>query len=358
VGASSALGTIAKVQAGTFVSATGVTSITPTLAAASTSGNLLVAIVTTAANTTVTAPAGWTRATGAFTSTAGATAIWYYANNPGAISSVKFTLSASDSAAAQLSEWSGIETASPLDGTGTATATTSKTTLSVSATAAAANELAITSFAVSGSAGNTFTPATGWTNLMAGHADSRTGDYEIGVGSGSVSEIETASTSGLWAGAIVTFYGSCGGGSLALTSPATATFPGLTLNGTNQSVTTSLAFTPTDSTGSASGWSLAGTSTTFKNAGSKTLPTTATTITAGSVVATSATCRLPTNAIAFPVTLPAAATAPAAVKLFDGGAATGLGASTVTLTFKLSVPPNANNGTFSSTWTFSIASGP
>jgi hypothetical protein len=179
---------------------------------------------------------------------------------------------------------------------------------------------------------------------MAGHADSRTGDYEIGVGSGSVSETETASTSGLWAGAIVTFYGSCGGGSLALTSPATATFPGLTLNGTNQSVTTSLAFTPTDSTGSASGWNLAGTSTTFK--------------TAGSVVATSATCRLPTNAIAFPVTLPAAATAPAAVKLFDGGAATGLGASTVTLTFKLSVPPNANNGTFSSTWTFSIASGP
>jgi hypothetical protein len=76
------------------------------------------------------------------------------------------------------------------------------------------------------------------------------------------------------------------------------------------------------------------------------------------VAATAGTCRLPTNAIAYPVTLPAATTAPTAVKLYDAAAATGLGPSTVTLTFKLSVPPNAYNGSFSSTWTFSLVSGP
>jgi hypothetical protein len=257
-------------------------------------------------------------------------------NNAGGISSVRFTLSATDSAVAQLSEWSGVAAASPLDGTGTATKTTTATTLAVSATAAAANELAITSFGAStGSGGNTFTPAAGWTNLLPAHTVSETGDYKINVGSGSVSETQTAATTAKWAAAIATFYGGCPGGSLALTSPSTATFPGLTLNGSNQSVTTNLAFTPTDSSGSASGWNLTGTSTTFKNGASKTLPTTATTVTAASAVATAGTCRLPTNAIAYPVTLPAATTAPTAVKLYTPR------------------PP-----TFSSTWTFSLVTGP
>jgi hypothetical protein len=358
-GAATASAAIAEVQAGTVLSQTAVTSITPTLSAASTSGNLLVAIVATGANTTVTAPAGWVKATSVFTSGVGATQIWYDANNAGAISSVKFTLAASDNAVAQLSEWSGVAKVSPLDVTGTATATSNSTTLAVSATAHAANELSIASFGAStGSSGNTFTPASGWTNLMPAQSVSDTGDYKISVGSGSVSETETAATTAKWAGAIATFYGNCGGGSLSLTAPATAAFGSLTLNGTNQSVTTSLSFTPTDATASSSGWNLTGTSTTFKNAGSKTLPTTATTITAGAVAATASTCRLPTNAITYPVTLPAATVAPTAVKLYNAAAATGLGPSTVTLTAKLSLAPNSYNGVYSSTWTFSLVSGP
>jgi hypothetical protein len=358
-GATTASAAIAEVQAGTVLSQTAVTSITPTLSAASTSGNLLAAIVATGANTTVTAPAGWVKATSVYTSGVGTTQIWYDANNAGAISSVKFTLAASDNAVAQLSEWSGVAKLSPLDVTGTATATSNSTTLAVSATAHAANELAITSFGAStGGSGNTFTPGSGWTNVMPAQAESDTADYKIGAGSGSVSETETAATTAKWAGAIATFYGNCGGGSLSLAAPATAAFAGLTLNGTNQSVTTNLSFTPTDATASSSGWHLTGTSTTFKNAGSKTLPTTATTITAGSVAATSSTCRLPTNAITYPVTLPAATVAPTAVKLYNSAAATGLGPSTVTLTAKLSVLPNSYNGAFSSTWTFSLVSGP
>ena len=357
--AASASAAIVKVQAGTYLSQSAVTSITPTLPDASTSGNMLVGIVATAANTTVTAPAGWVKATSIFTSGVGTTQIWYDANNAGGISSVKFTLAASDNAVAQLSEWSGVAITTPLNGSGTDTKTTNSTTLAVSATAAAANELGIASFGAStGSTGNTFTPASGWTNLMPAHSVSDTADYDSGVGSGSVSETETAATSAKWAGAIATFYGSCGGGSLSLASPATAAFGSLTLNGTNQSVTTNLAFTPTDSTASSHGWNLTGTSTTFTNSGGKTLPTTATTVTAASVAATSGTCRLPTNSITYPVTLPAASTAPTAVKLYDAAAATGLGASTVTLTAKISVPPNSRAGSYSSTWTFSLVSGP
>jgi len=75
VGTTPALAAIAKVQSGTFTSQTAVTSITPTLSSASTAGDLLTAIVATSANTTITAPAGWTEATGVFTSGAGTTEI-------------------------------------------------------------------------------------------------------------------------------------------------------------------------------------------------------------------------------------------------------------------------------------------
>lgn len=359
VAASSASATVTEVEAGTYLSATAVTSITPTLSTASTAGELLVAIVATTANTTVTAPTGWIKATSVYTAGVGTTQIWYYANNPGAISSVKFTLSASDNAAAQLSEWSGVETTSPLDATGATGTTGSTKTQTIGATAAAANELAIASFgAGTGSTGNTFTVGSGWTNLMAAHTVSDTADYKIGVGSGSVSETETAATAAKWAAAIATFFGSCGGGSLGVTGPTAAAFGSTGLQGANQHVATSLNFTPTDSTGSGSGWNITGTSTTFTNASSKTLPTSATTVTAGSVAATAATCRLPANAISYPVALPAGTTAPTAVKLYDSAAGTGLGGATVTLTFNISVPPNAYSGVYSSTWTFSIVSGP
>jgi hypothetical protein len=67
---------------------------------------------------------------------------------------------------------------------------------------------------------------------------------------------------------------------------------------------------------------------------------------------------LPTNSVAYPVTLPAGATAPAAAKLYDAAANTGAGPTNVTLTFQLAVPANAYNGSYTSTWTFTIASGP
>jgi hypothetical protein len=335
-----------------------VTAITPTLGSPSTAGDLLSAIVTTNANTTVTGPSGWAEASRVYTAGVGTTEIWYEANNPGAVSNARFALSSSANATAQLSEWSGVAPSSPLDGTGTATKTTNSTTLAVSATAAAGNELALTSFASgTGTGGNSFTPGAGFTNLMAASSVSDTADYRIGVGAGSVSETETASTASKWAGALATFYGSCGGGSLSLVSPATAAFPGITLNGSSQSVTTNLAFTATDATGSAGGWSLTGTSTTFTT-GVHTLPTTATTVTAASAAATAGTCRLPGNTIGYPVTLPAAATPPAPVKLFDASAGTGLGAAALTLTFGLTVPAGAFRGSYSSTWTFSLASGP
>ena len=346
---------VTKVQVGVYVAGTNVSSISPTLSTPSTSGDLLVALIDTSANTTVTAPSGWSKAKSVYKMGAGSSQIWYETNNPGGVSSAAFSLSPSDSVVAQLSEWSGIELVSPLDGSGSNTAG-SGTSLTVSATAADPNELAITNLRT-GTA-TAFIPASGWTNLLPASTDNDSGDYQIGVGSGTVSETEGANTSTSWAGVIATFQGSCGGGSLSITPPNTISFGTLALTGLDQSSTTNLAPTVTDATGTGNGWNVTGTSTQFRNSAGKTLPTTATTVTAGSAAATAGTCEMPTNQISYPLVLPAAAIAPTAVKLFDAKAHTGLGQFLVTLAMQLAVPANAYSGTYTSTWTVTIASGP
>jgi hypothetical protein len=160
------------------------------------------------------------------------------------------------------------------------------------------------------------------------------------------------------ASGVIVVYAPCSGGSLGLATPASFTFPSVTLNGTNQSVSTTLVVTPDDETTAGSGWNITATSTTLTNASSQTLPSTATTLTSASSAAASGNCSLPTNAITYPVTVPAGPTAPTAVKIYNAASATGKGPANVTLTAQLSVPASAYKGTYTSTWTLAIVSGP
>lgn len=149
----------------------------------------------------------------------------------------------------------------------------------------------------------------------------------------------------------------CTGGSLSLASPAVVTFPGVTLNGLNQTVPAVGAFDVTDDTGANAGWSISATSTTFTN-GARTFPTNATRITGAAATANVGTCSAPTNGIAYPVVLPAAAVAPPAVKVFNAAAGSGRGTHDVDISHSLQVPSSASTGTYSSTWTWTIATGP
>ncbi|MGA3362757.1 MAG: hypothetical protein ABSD82_12095 [Solirubrobacteraceae bacterium] len=154
-------------------------------------------------------------------------------------------------------------------------------------------------------------------------------------------------------------------GSLAFinSTPATTiTFPTTTLNGTNQSITSTLGFDIGDATGSGSGWNVTATSTTFTS-GAHTLPTTSTTVAAAPTATCDAGatgCTVATNTVSFPYSLPAGTTAPTATKLFDASANTGMGDQTFTPTWTLAIPANAvASGTpYTSTWTFSLVSGP
>jgi hypothetical protein len=56
--------------------------------------------------------------------------------------------------------------------------------------------------------------------------------------------------------------------------------------------------------------------------------------------------------------LPAAGTAPTATKVFNSAVNTGMGNQTVSPTWKVAVPANTFAGTYTSTWTLSLVSGP
>jgi hypothetical protein len=147
-------------------------------------------------------------------------------------------------------------------------------------------------------------------------------------------------------------------GSLAFVSTPSNVIFAATLNGLDQTPTDHETFDVGDA-GSGTGWNLTATSTTFTT-GTQPLATSATTANGAPTDAcdTSATCTLATNAITYPYTLPAAATPPTATKLFNSAMNTGMGNQTVTPTWKLNIPANTLAGTYTSTWTISLVSGP
>ncbi len=178
----------------------------------------------------------------------------------------------------------------------------------------------------------------------------------IGIG------IVTALTVGAIVPAVadnVTGTASVTGGTLSM-SATDAPAVSATLNGTDQTPTDPFNIDVNDATGSGSGWNLQITSTTFSTGGTtpKTLSTSASSISAVSTVCDAGTCTAPTSNITLPVTVPAGATAPAAVKFYNATANTGMGDFTVTPTFKVSIPANTYAGSYSSTVTLSVASGP
>ena len=132
-----------------------------------------------------------------------------------------------------------------------------------------------------------------------------------------------------------------------------------TLTGTTGTINSQHIFKVNDMTQSGVGWHVTITSTQFTTAGGATLPTTATTITDVSTACTAGqTCVVPTNGVSgYPLTVPAATTAPAAITYFSAAGGTGTGDVTVTVTFSLSIPPGTVAGTYTSTVTETLVKG-
>ncbi len=161
---------------------------------------------------------------------------------------------------------------------------------------------------------------------------------------------------------VAEFGTTCSGGALSLTSPASLTVPGVTLNGSNQTSSGTIALTTSDETGTGNGWNLAITSTTFSTTSGHSLPTTASAITGlVSVSAATGNCALPANSVSYSpaLSIPAGTTAPATgTTIFTAAPGTGEGPSNETFSYSVGVPATAYAGTYTSTWYISIDAGP
>ena len=182
--------------------------ITATLPAASQAGSLLVATVTAASTPNkFAAPAGWVSAAEANQAGEGRSEIWYYPNNPGGISSVTFTMNpATIGGNAQVAEWLGVATASPLDQSGAQTVAvpTTSTTISTSGALTQTGELVITADGFKIAAG-TFTRGAGWNGLVTDLGQGYSSEYRLDLATGVASETLTTSTPSLWANVIAAF---------------------------------------------------------------------------------------------------------------------------------------------------------
>lgn len=150
------------------------------------------------------------------------------------------------------------------------------------------------------------------------------------------------------------------GTTLSVANGAPPSF-GVTLNGANQSANYVLPVIVVDARGSTAGWNLTVTSTTFTNGAGgagRTFGAAASTITGVTpTCGTNSTCLLPTNSVANTnLGLPGASGTP--VKYFNATASTGRGTINVNATVAVAVPANVFAGSFTSTVTVAISSGP
>jgi hypothetical protein len=180
-----------------------------TLPVPSQAGTLLVATVNSGETPNkFAAPAGWVSAAEADQVGEGRSEIWYYPNNPGGISSATFTVNpATVFGNAQLTEWLGVATASPLDQSGAtlvalpAATTTNATSGALSQT----GELVITNEGYKIALGQTFTRGAGWTALVNDPAVGFSSEYRLDLPTGIASETVTTSVASQWANVIAAF---------------------------------------------------------------------------------------------------------------------------------------------------------
>jgi hypothetical protein len=151
-------------------------------------------------------------------------------------------------------------------------------------------------------------------------------------------------------------------GTLTMTTPIALGFSG-TLDGTDKVLTAPQAIDVLDQTGSGAGWNITLTSTQFATGDATPLvlafASASDVAVDGGVCDATVTCTLATGStVTYPLVVPAAVTAPTAVKIQNAAVDTGLAGQTFTHTMNLAVPANTKVGVYTSTWTYSLVSAP
>lgn len=354
-------GAVGFVAASSANNGTGATTLVINKPTGVAEGNVMVATVTAKETGAVTAPSGWTAIKNLTQGTALRQITYYKVATAGEGASYSWSLSTSRAASGGIVDYSGVNQTVPIDATASGMGESGNAT-APSVTTSAANDLvlAIASFG----AGTTVTAASGTTERFdvasASNNTTEAADFaQASSGATTAKTVTPAVSTGVWIAQTIAVR-DASQATLSVSTTATPSFSA-NLNSGDQTKTFTVPLTLSDArTGGSAGlgWNTTITSTQYTT-GTKTLPESSSTVTAvSSACANGGLCTNPTNSITYPVAVPAGAGPPTAVKFYAAAIATGKGVFTLTPTVSVTVPQNSFTGTYTSTLTISVVSGP
>jgi hypothetical protein len=355
-GSEAAISFVAASSADTGTGASTLTLARPTGIA---SGDVLVATLAVAATGTVTAPSGWTVVQNITSGTTLRHATWYRVATGSEPASYAWALGTSRAAAGAISAYRGVNGTVPIDASATGTGASGNATAPVVTTSSAGDlVIAASGFATATTVTPDATTTERYDRSSSAGATAEGADFvQSAAGTTASKTAVPVLSSSRWAAATVALRDAA----QATLQAATSAAPSFSANldSGDQTPTYTIPITVLDTrTGSGAGWNLTITSTSF-DTGTATLATNASSITAvTSSCANGGICTAATNTVSYPVAVPAGATAPSAVKFYNAAAASGQGTFTITPTIAVSVPQNSYRGTYTSTLTLSVVSGP
>ena len=322
-------------------------------------GDVMMASVAVTGTTAPTTPSGWTVAKSS-TETGLRQATYYRVAGASEPASYSWSLGSSRAAAGGIATYSGVNQTAPVDATASASGAGGNAEASSVTTSTADDRVLI---AVSFATSTTVTPDSTTTERYEASSNSTTAEVadfvQATAGATSVKTATPGSSGSAWIAATIALRDAAQA-TLSVSTTAAPTFSA-NLNSGDQTKTYTVPLSINDTrTGESAGlgWNATVTSTQF-TAGSHTLPATASSVTAVSdSCLNGGLCTTPTNSVTYPALVPAGTTPPTAVKFFNAAANTGIGTFTVTPTVGVTVPQNSYTGSYTSTLTISIVSGP
>ena len=352
---------IARVSASSAANASGASSEVIAQPAGVTSGEVLVATITAAGSGAITPPSGWTVIRD--TTTTLRQTSYYHVTGTSEPSSWTWALGSARLASGGIIAYSGVNINVPIDASATGSGVTGNAT-APSVTTNFASDTVVTAVGYAGTwAINSVTPGASTTeryDVSDAGTESEGADFTQSTAGATATKTLTPVTTGAWIAATIALDPAAAA-TLSLSTTATPTFSA-SLPAGDQAPAYTLPLTILDTrTGAAAGWNLTITSTRFTTGGAtpRGLATTASQATAvASACAGGASCVSPADAVTYPLTVPAGSTPPSAVKLDDAAAGTGSGIFTITPTISVSVPANSYAGSYNSTLTIAVVSGP
>jgi len=355
---SAAFGAVAFVGASSAGNGAGATTLVINKPAGVVQGHLMLATTTATGSGAITAPSGWTVVQDTTQGTAIRQISYYKVASASESASYSWSLGTSRAASGGIVDYSGANQTVPIDSSAGAAGTGSATIPSVTTSAAGDKVVVAVSFGTS----TTVTSDASTTeryDINSTATTNEAADFTQVTAGATGAKTATPAKSAAWVAQTVALRDA----STAALSVSTTAAPSFSanLNSGDQSNTYTVPLNLNDTRTGASaglGWNTTVTSTQFLS-GSRTLATNASTITAvTSACSNGGVCTTPTNAITYPLAVPAGSTPPTAVKFYNAGATTGTGTFTLTPTVSVTVPQNSYAGTYTSTLTISVVSGP